>query len=337
MSNLIKIDLGFLLKRRISLALILLAAQSALALNAANFVGPLQRNPYAQPNVVARSSTNGALNVRNPQTGQYMSRYVPYYSQHLYSAMKSRATDANLRQTLRTILQNPHQARPGQMDTIIEKCVTGDTTCYQSVNLGYERARLFLMGYFYLVKVNNQYAIKEVYCNKLYGPSEFRSKKTPFPESIPDNTVINVEHTWPQSRFTGNHPRETQKADLHHLFPTDSQLNAIRGNYPLGIVDMSSEELKCGKSKFGNSTKMRGQVFEPPDQHKGRAARALFYFAMRYDMNIEPAQEAVLRSWHQQFPVDAEELLRNDEIYKVQGNRNPFIDHPELVSSLRDF
>lgn len=336
MSNLIKIDRGFKVLKRITILTILVASQFGFALDSVNFVGPLQKNPYRQPNVIARSATNGALNVRNPQTGQYMSRYIPYYSQYLYTAMKSRMTDVSLRQVLRSILLNPHQAHAGQMDTIVEKCVTGDKSCYQTLTLGYDRARIFLMGYFYLVKVNNQYAIKEMYCNKLYGPAEFRGKRIPKPETVPDNTVINVEHTWPQSRFTGSYPKETQKSDLHHLFPTDSQLNGIRSNYPLGEVQSETGgPLKCGKSKFGSGA--RGQTFEPPDEHKGHAARALFYFAIRYDMTIDPVQEATLRSWHQEHPVDAEELLRNDEIFKVQGNRNPFIDHPELVSSIKDF
>ncbi|MBL7542409.1 MAG: endonuclease [Bdellovibrionaceae bacterium] len=268
-----------------------------------------------------------------------MSRYIPYYSSALYQAMKTRTADTNMRTVLRSILVNSHVAEPGQMDRIVAKCAPDNKICYQHTPLGYERARLFLMGYFYLVQTaGNQYAIKEAYCNKLYGPEEFRSKsQMPRPQFIPDNTVINVEHTWPQSRFTGQHPTDTQKSDLHHLYPTDSKLNAIRGNYPFGEVETDSSVLKCGQSRFGQSRTIRGPVFEPPDVHKGHVARALFYFAVRYDLTIDAAQEATLRSWHQQFPVDSEELLRNDEIHKAQGNRNPFIDHPELVASMRDF
>lgn len=310
---------------------------SAFGLDSQSFVGPLQKNPYNQPNLISRNSS-GQLSIRNPRTGQMMSRYIPYYSQAMYQAMRQRSTDLQLRNTLRTILMSAHTSHPGQMDTLSEKCLTGDKSCYQQTPVGYERARLFLMGYFYLVQVNNQYAIKEAYCNKLYGPSEFKkSKQIPRPQYVPDNTVINVEHTWPQSKFTGKFPQETQKSDLHHLYPTDSQLNGIRSSYPFGEVDKDSETLKCGQSRFGINSVARGPVFEPPDAHKGHVARALFYFALRYDMTLDPVQEAALRAWHQQFPVDAEELHRNDEIYKVQGNRNPFIDHPELISSIKDF
>lgn len=303
----------------------------------ANGVFPLQKNPYNQPNIIARAA-NGSLNIRNPQTGGYMSRYIPYYTSYVYQAMKSRSVDGNLRQVLRSVLMSAHTSHPGAMDTVSERCAPGDKNCYVQTPLGYERARLFLMGYFYLVQVGNQYAIKEAYCNKLYGPDQFPGKsQSPRPKFVPDNRVINVEHTWPQSKFTGRHPEETQKSDLHHLYPTDSQLNATRGNYPFGEVEKDSTSLKCGQSRFGVNTIQKGPVFEPPDNHKGHVARALFYFAVRYETQIDPVQEATLRAWHQQYPVDSEELLRNDEIYKVQGNRNPFIDHPELVSSMKDF
>lgn len=314
--------------------LIALTTHSASAIVAG---GPLQRNPYAQPQLITRSAS-GALNIRNPKTGGYMSRYIPYYTSSVYSAMKSRAVGTDMRNTLRQVLNYAHVSRPGQLDTLVDRCPPGDKNCYQQTPLGYDRARLFLMGYFYLVQVGNQYAIKEAYCNKLYGPDEFKgSKQSPRPNYVPDNRVINVEHTWPQSRFTGKYPQETQKSDLHHLFPTDSQLNGIRSSYPFGEVVKDKENLKCGQSRFGTSDSIRGPTFEPPDVHKGHVARALLYFALRYDMKIEPAQEASLRIWHKQFPVDAEELLRNDEIYKVQGNRNPFIDHPELVDTIADF
>ena len=317
----------------VSIALFGLSSQ---AIDIQAFVGPLQRNPYNQPQLLSRGPS-GQLNIRNPQSGQMMSRYIPYYTDYVYQAMRQRTSDGNMRAILRSVLLSSHVAHTGQMDTLIQTCIPNSKDCYTQTPLGYERARLFLMGYFYLVKVGNQYAIKEAYCNKLYGPSDFKGKNVPGPNIVPDNNVINVEHTWPQSKFTGKYPTETQKSDLHHLFPTDSELNGVRGSFPFGEVDKDSEALKCGQSRFGINTVAHGPIFEPPDVHKGHVARALFYFALRYDMTIDPVQEAILRTWHQQFPVDTEELYRNDEIYKVQGNRNPFIDHPELVSTIRDF
>jgi endonuclease I len=78
-------------------------------------------------------------------------------------------------------------------------------------------------------------------------------------------------------------------------------------------------------------------VFEPPTVHKGRVARALFYFSVRYDIPLDPEEEAYLKKWNAEQPVDQEEITRNEEIYKAQGNRNPFIDYPELASLIADF
>lgn len=276
-----------------------------------------------------------SLQPRNPYRNQ--SQYIPYYSQHLYAAFKIQSKDENLKYVLRSILRNYHIVKPGQLDTITERCPTSERNCISQVNVGYDRARVFLMGYLYLLKQDNQYVIKEAYCNKYYGYEEFRGKKGPAPQSIPDNTVINVEHTWPQSRFTGGFNKEVQKADLHHLFPTDSQLNAIRGNKTFGEVAKDLMDLKCGQSKYGISRVSGREVFEPPNVHKGRVARALFYFSIRYGISLDQEEETFLKKWNAEYPVDQEEITRNNEIYKVQGNRNPFIDYPELALLISDF
>ncbi|MFN8943697.1 MAG: endonuclease I family protein, partial [Pseudobdellovibrionaceae bacterium] len=124
----------------------------------------------------------------------------------------------------------------------------------------------------------------------------------------------------------------------HHLYPTDSKLNSIRGNYPFGEVVRSKKALHCESgAMFGDPEQGSGPVFEPPAKHKGNVARALFYFSSKYHMAIDPAQEATLKKWHIEDPVDAEEMRRNEEIYKVQMSRNPFIDYPELASQISDF
>ena len=123
----------------------------------AGSVFPLQRNPYNQPNIIARAA-NGSLNIRNPQTGGYMSRYIPYYTSSVYQAMKTRAADNNMRLILRSIMMSAHTSHTGAMDTVSERCAPGDKNCYVQTPLGYERARLFLMGYFYWFKsaINTQ-------------------------------------------------------------------------------------------------------------------------------------------------------------------------------------
>lgn len=143
--------------------------------------------------------------------------------------------------------------------------------------------------------------------------------------AIPSDKDMNCEHTWPQSHgATG-----VAKSDLHHLFPTDSQANSTRGSLPFGLV--ASPNWEEGGSKCD------GEVFEIRPQHRGNAARATFYFAVRYGKRIDNQEEAALRQWNKEDPVDEAEKTRNDKIENVQHNRNPFIDHPEFVDQISDF
>lgn len=147
---------------------------------------------------------------------------------------------------------------------------------------------------------------------------------------IPHHTIMNIEHTWPQS--LGAHG--IAKSDLHHLFPATSSSNARRGSFPFCdvlVVQWQEDGSKFGTNEFGE------HCFEPPAQHKGNVARALFYFATRYDFSIDEHQEMYLRKWHTEDAVDAAELLRNSEIKSFQNVSNPFIDHPELVDEITDF
>lgn len=262
---------------------------------------------------------------------------VPYYGQEFYNDLKSGVRNENLITRLKQVLRSYHIKQKSGPDQIASDC-QGQSGCYAQSSIGYDRARVFLLGGFYLVKQADGYAVKEVYCDKEYGRSEFGKRQQPGPNQIPANEVVNIEHTWPQSRFSGRHPKDVQKADLHHLFPTDSQLNAIRGNHNFGEVVKDKQQLKCNSgARFGSDTKSGRDIFEPPQDHKGNVARALFYFSVRYDLPIDPIEEAYLRKWNKEDPVDEEEARRNEEIFKQQGNRNPFVDFSEIVDSIENF
>lgn len=210
----------------------------------------------------------------------------------------------------------------------------------------YRTAREFLFGELYLQQEKSgEYYVKDVYCEKAYTNRELGSKQGIGPKKIPNNRVLNCEHTWPKSRFTkGRNDKSSaiykQKvADLHHLFPTESRTNGIRGNREFGEVDTETEALPCNNtSKYGKVAGVHNKnYFEPPRQHRGNVARALFYFAVRYKMTISRTEESFLRRWHIEDPVDSEESYRNGRIQEIQGNRNPFIDHPELADLIEDF
>jgi endonuclease I len=89
-------------------------------------------------------------------------------------------------------------------------------------------------------------------------------------------------------------------------------------------------------------------VWEPPDHMKGNLARNYFYMATRYytedtcwsssdatsKAHLKLWTQCLLLRWHQQDPPDAQEVALNDLIHRIQGNRNPFVDHPEWVATV---
>jgi hypothetical protein len=139
------------------------------------------------------------------------------------------------------------------------------------------------------------------------------------------NYSFNTEHTFPQNFFNSLEP---MRADLYHLFPTDDLANNARASLPFGTV--SNPSWQQGGSK-GNST-----TFEPRDVHKGRTARAMFYFVIRYQNynNFLTNQEGILRQWHEQFPPNTTEVTRGNKIFQLQNNRNPFIDYPQFIDRI---
>ncbi|MFJ5769596.1 endonuclease I family protein [Psychrobacillus sp. NPDC093180] len=151
----------------------------------------------------------------------------------------------------------------------------------------------------------------------------------------------NREHTWAKSH--GNFGTSIGPGtDIHHLRPTDTQVNSSRGN--LDFDNGGSSVKNCV------ACKKDGDSFEPPDRVKGDVARILFYMATRYEQGDKVDLElnekvnngsnpyhgklSVLLQWHKQDPVDEFERNRNNVIENWQGNRNPFIDHPEWVSAI---
>lgn len=147
---------------------------------------------------------------------------------------------------------------------------------------------------------------------------------------------LNAEHTWPQSKGAEG----AAKADLHHLFPSDVKANSTRGSYPFGMVVYP--EWSDGGSTLGRDASQQ-RVFQPRTSRFGETARALFYFYTVYgvDTSLDTSnfrlEEPVLRKWHESDPPSAEEKLRNDAVFAVQGNRNPYVDHPEYIKRIGNF
>ena len=160
----------------------------------------------------------------------------------------------------------------------------------------------------------------------------------------------NREHSLPKSWFNDASP---MVSDAFHIYPTDGKVNGQRSNYPFGECANGTTLPSSGGikalGKLGASTfdGYSGTVFEPDDQYKGDFARSYFYMAACYNDRIAgwksdmlaknnfPVFSAwaikLLLKWHRQDPVSEKETERNDAVYARQKNRNPFIDHPEMV------
>lgn len=163
-----------------------------------------------------------------------------------------------------------------------------------------------------------------------------------------EGDCYNREHIIPQSVFNEQSP---MVADAHFITPTDGKVNGMRSNYPHGTVSSVTYTSQNG-SKLGSSSVSgySGTVFEPINAFKGDIARMYFYFATRYENTVAGYSYAMfdgssnkvfttaflntLLAWHAQDPVSAREIARNNAIYARQGNRNPYIDHPEYVNQI---
>ncbi len=149
----------------------------------------------------------------------------------------------------------------------------------------------------------------------------------------------NREHMWPQSK--GWFGTSGAGADMHHIRPTDPNVNGKHGNYPYGIVNNTNYvKTAAANGSITTKCKLGGSYFEPCDERKGDTARIIFYLKTRYSESDSYAFTQVASSlnilleWNKMDPVDNLEIRRNEAVYKIQGNRNPFIDYPEFADMI---
>lgn len=146
---------------------------------------------------------------------------------------------------------------------------------------------------------------------------------------------LNCEHVVPQIWFDDE---SIPMGDLHHLFASTSLANLERTNRKL--TDVGHRDFPAQSEEGWRDDPSRGTQFEPA-AGKGEAARATLYFLLRYPGKIGDAQGEYsaddvqrLVRWHKENPVTLHEKHRNQEIFKLQGNRNPLIDHPEWADKI---
>ena len=164
----------------------------------------------------------------------------------------------------------------------------------------------------------------------------------------------NKEHSVPKSWFNSGSP---MYSDMIHVIPTDARVNNLRGNEAYGETASRSDEISqssvalghLGTSSFSGFSGI-GKVYEPDDRYKGDIARIYFYMVTCYiNKNfttdngakmfnytnstnyLTDYSVALLMKWHRQDPVSYKEIARNDSVFACQGNRNPFVDFPDLA------
>lgn len=160
-----------------------------------------------------------------------------------------------------------------------------------------------------------------------------------------EGDCFNREHSFPKSWYNDAYP---MYSDLHALYPTDGEVNGKRSNLPYGEINVADWTSANGSKTGMNTVQGYSQtVFEPIDEYKGDLARTYFYMLTRYkdeastwtspmlwNGNFAQWAEFMLLQWHLNDPVSQKEIDRNNEVYSVQDNRNPYIDNPQWIESI---
>lgn len=156
---------------------------------------------------------------------------------------------------------------------------------------------------------------------------------------------INAEHIVPQSFFGSSEP---MRSDIYILRPAHGSANSARSNSPFaevndnqaqwyGVNGNSYTSTGNQPANSDNWSEGSGSSWEPRESKKGDVARAVFYFYTMYPnegTSITACGDlATLYNWHVNDPPDAAEISRNTKINQVQGNKNPYVEFPELVYS----
>ena len=156
---------------------------------------------------------------------------------------------------------------------------------------------------------------------------------------------MNIEHSVAKSWW--GKTKNNAYCDLHHLNPSDQTANSKKSNYPLGELTSVSWDNGVTFVGMANIDGSSQNAYEPCDEYKGDFARTFMYMFTCYQdltweytwMNYEkstyptlkPWAVKLLLKWHKQDPVSEKEVNRNNAVYAIQGNRNPYIDYPQLA------
>lgn len=212
-------------------------------------------------------------------------------------------------------------------------------------------------GFYATTDIDNYYeydgTILDIYSENPVGPEAYNY--TPLQitgTASAEGQGFNREHGMPQSTYYGVYP---MYSDIHYLIPADAYINQRRSNYPYAR-NTGNNKLFSNGSKLGNSTTpgYSNLVYEPIDEFKGDVARYLLYFVTRYEGSLKSfnyqlstspldgSEEkgyadwyiTMLKDWAALDPVSQREIDRNNAVYAIEKNRNPFIDNPAWINMI---
>ena len=200
-----------------------------------------------------------------------------------------------------------------------------------------------LWKYYYLTDRREDNTVIDRYSNETFE----------FGEQGVTVSGMDKEHGFPKSWWGGD--KNPAYTDLHHLMPSEHYANLAKSNYGMGVVTLPLAKkteiwdngcIKVGRGQAGNNGLV--SLWEPADEWKGDFARAYFYVITCYE-DLEMVQGEGANSmvtgkypklqewayklylkWSRQDPVSDVERTRNDSVFNIQGNRNPFIDFDGL-------
>lgn len=192
------------------------------------------------------------------------------------------------------------------------------------------------------------YTDRDPQTNECYN--RYSDKKFYFESTNTGNAIagMNIEHSFPKS-WWGGHKNDAW-CDLYNLYPSDSQANSSKSNFVMGVVVNVKEEAGAGYDKVGTgyADGKLVNMWEPGNRFKGEFSRSYMYMATTYQnlsFTSEGAKQLqtgayptlkkwssdLFRQWSKNDRVDEMEIKRNEAVYKIQNNRNLFIDYPNLA------
>ncbi|MCC2591653.1 endonuclease [Chryseobacterium sp. MFBS3-17] len=208
--------------------------------------------------------------------------------------------------------------------------------------------------------VSNTTILMDIYSEIIGGPDAYEYTAAQLiGNASAEGMGYNREHIMPQSTFYSYYP---MYSDLHTVIPVDARINQLRSNYPIATGGATNHYVFSNTSRISNDLTpgyaYTGRVYEPAPEFRGDLARIILYFAVRYEAKLrsfnyapgttvandtnpfngtaeyafDPGYLEMLKQWHAADPVSQRETDRNNAVYTIQKNRNPFVDNPQWVN-----